>query len=777
MKILSTQLKQYQLWLLLLAPLMLHFSVNAQDAPTEKPQERKQVEQQTTTPLQNVLSGSVQLSKEQQKEQLPAHLKSGLCPTQDLNRTIDGTCNNIVDNGTAIWGAANIQLRRAIPDAYNSNSDLVGQNRRNPREISNLIFQQDGDVASSQKLSSFVFSWGQFLDHDITLTPESEAPEDLAPIAPLPGDIIISPIPFHRSEAFPGTGAGTGLKRQQRNNITSWIDASNVYGSDETRANYLRTFVDGKLKTSNVGGTELLPFNTVDNQSGSTIDPSVPFMAGNVNPSTGNFAEVFVAGDVRANEQPGLTALHTLFVREHNRICDELIASGMNSDEAIYQKARKKLGGIIQTITYNEFLPALGIQIPAYSGYDDQVQPDITNIFATAAFRLGHTMVTNHLTLFDDNGNNTGTLALRDAFFTPSYIANNDIEEVLNGLAQQFQEEIDAKIVENLRSFLFTPAPPGPGFDLAALNIQRGRDHGLCHYNAFRQFYLGAPAASFADITSDIDLQNQLKVAFNNDINNIDVWVGLLAEDHLSNVAVGPTLNAILADQFTRLRDGDYFYYENDPVLSSTEKADIASTLLSDVIKRNTNIVNIKTQVFCANCPNDKILVSTVNDINNNAIQVHKVANNITASNIIDGSSQAIYDAGNLICLQDGFHAQPGSDFHAFIQGCQAGPINKTSPEPVIANTELVQSIELKVAPNPSKGIANITLDLDKASTTNIYVLNSTSEVVSQLAASKQLAAGKHQIPFDGSHLPAGIYVVYLQTDTQSISQKMIIVH
>lgn len=47
------------------------------------------------------------------------------------------------------------------------------------------------------------------------------------------------------------------------------------------------------------------------------------------------------------------------------------------------------------------------------------------------------------------------------------------------------------------------------------------------------------------------------------DINTIDLWVGGLAEDHLEDSEIGETFHAILIEQFTRLRDGDRFWYAN----------------------------------------------------------------------------------------------------------------------------------------------------------------------------------------------------------------------
>ncbi len=514
------------------------------------------------------------------------------------NRTIDGTCNNIVNTSTMVWGATDIPLFREMPSAYGAPdfyNDMAGQCRLSPRVISNLVVAQDGDLPSPRNLSSLVFTWGQFLDHDIDLTPEGET--EYVPILLSANEpLFTQPIPFLRSEPFPNSGVNG--PREQENIITSWIDASQVYGSEETRAMWLRTFTEGKLKTSE---GNLLPYNTVDGNLDSAIDPNAPSMAGD---SDGT-VKVFVAGDVRANEQPGLTSMHTLFVREHNRLCDQINNEpGSNfSDEEVYQQARKLVGAYMQNITYEHFLPALGVELENYNGYKPNVQPDISNIFASAAYRLGHTMVTDEIPLIAEDCElvDDGFIALLDGFFNPTVVQENGIEPLIQGLASQIQQKVDAKIVDNLRNFLF-PVPGSNqtfGLDLASLNLQRGRDHGLPDYNAVRTFYGQESASGFEDITTDLELQTALSKAYGS-VYDMDLWVGLLSEDPMSGTSIGPTLNAILSQQFEILRNGDYYFYQNDPVLSNQAKEQIRRTDLAEIIERNTSISRIQNNVFFA---------------------------------------------------------------------------------------------------------------------------------------------------------------------------------
>lgn len=304
----------------------------------------------------------------------------------------------------------------------------------------------------------------------------------------------------------------------------------------------------------------------------------------------------FQAGDVRANENVALTSMHTLFVQEHNRLA-QLIAenefceadlSDPQVDEAIYQRARSIVAAEMQHITYNEFLPALLGEgsIGGYSGYDSSIDPGITTEFSTAAFRVGHTMLSSELQRLDEWGEviDGGNLALRDAFFQPDKLRETGIDPILRGLANQTAQEIDTHLVDDVRNFLFGP-PGAGGFDLASLNIQRGRDHELPAYNEVREAIGLDRVTSFEQISSDPDVVAGLKEAYGH-VDKIDLWVGGLAEDHVDAGSVGETFSCIIADQFERLRDGDRFWYENR--LNPEDLAYVESLSLSKIIELNT---------------------------------------------------------------------------------------------------------------------------------------------------------------------------------------------
>ena len=231
--------------------------------------------------------------------------------------SIDGTGNNI-DNPEL--GSTGTQLIRLAEAAYGDGlSTPAGEDRPSAREISNVIAAAETSQTNARYLTDLFWVWGQFIDHDITLTEaahdEYGDPLEAFPIEVPTGDPYFDPdgsgddvISLNRS-AFEEDENGV---RQQINQITAFIDGSMIYGSDAELADQLRTFSGGQLKTSD---GDRLPYG--DNG-------------------------FFLAGDIRANENVALTSMHTLWVREHNRVATELSLENPDlTDEELYQQARQ----------------------------------------------------------------------------------------------------------------------------------------------------------------------------------------------------------------------------------------------------------------------------------------------------------------------------------------------------------------------------------------------------------------------------------------------------
>ncbi|MDE0497272.1 MAG: peroxidase family protein [Acidimicrobiaceae bacterium] len=498
-------------------------------------------------------------------------------PQHFTPRAFDGRRNN-TDNPA--WGSAGISLLKKAADAYADGVSSPTEGRPNARTISNLVFAQEESVTHTLRGSDLVWQWGQFIDHDITLSPDNL--DEAFSIAVPSGDSVFDPdgtgemtIELHRSASDASTGTGSDNPRRQVNALTAFVDGSQVYGSDRARARALRTG-DGTGKLNTSGDGKFLPYNTggLDNEGGA------------------HRTNLFLAGDLRVNEQIGLIAMHTLFVREHNRLADLIAAQNpdLGGDE-IYEVARKIVGAHIQNITFSEFLPLLlGPEaLGTYDGYDSDVDATIASEFSAASYRVGHTLLSSNLHLLDDDGESSH-VGLREAFFRPAFYDDHDIAEVLRGFAAQQAQNVDALVIDDVRNFLMR-GPGGPAFDLVALNIQRGRDHGLSDFNTVREAYGLDPVASFADISSDAGVQQALTDAYGN-VDDLDLWPAALAEDHADGASVGTTLQAVIGEQFRRLRDGDRFWFENDPffVANTDLLDDVRDTTLADIIRRNTSV-------------------------------------------------------------------------------------------------------------------------------------------------------------------------------------------
>ena len=378
-----------------------------------------------------------------------------------------------------------------------------------------------------------------------------------------------------------------------------------------------RAHVDGKL---GVTDDNLLLYNDVGLHNEPNDDP-----------------RFFIAGDVRPQEQLGLLTMHTIWVRFHNVIAEyvaeSVISSGYCSrndkifDEIVYQYTKIIVTAIVQKITYQDWLPtlfgdtAVARFLGKYDGYDSSINPAACLIFSSAAYRLGHTLLPNFLPLrnedcsfwtdFDKNlcpvcDLELGGIHLRDTFFVPEIAADNDgfFEAMLNGFSCTLANEIDVHITEGVRNFLFESALNEQGerifgnLDLIAINLQRGREHGLPDFNSVRKNLSPdkygnklKPHSDFYDLSSNPEVSQNFEHIYG-DINDIDLFLGLLAEDHFEDGSFGETISAVVLQQFGRLRDGDRFWYQN--YIKPGELLDFINCItLKTVIELTTDIKNI----------------------------------------------------------------------------------------------------------------------------------------------------------------------------------------
>ncbi|OYD83603.1 peroxidase family protein [Azospirillum brasilense] len=480
-------------------------------------------------------------------------------------RTIDGSKNSRSDSDQNATGTAFARIAEArFADGV---SDLVGG--PNPRMISNVVVGEgDPSVGNREGVSGMMYAWGQFVDHDLSRT-LSDGETSIGIEVPngdpdFPSDSVIR---MTRAVIDEDSGTAPDNPAVAINAVTGWEDASMVYGSDADTADSLRR-ADGRLKTSS---------------------------GGNLHMEDG----AYVAGDVRAAENPSLTALHALFVREHNYQVERLREENPElSGDELYDQARAIVTAEIAHITHDEFLPHLlgPNAMSKYEGYDPSADPRITLEFAGAAFRFGHSMVSAETERLGNQGQVLGPAdELKDVFFMDpeDFSAHSGADGFLRHLAADLSQAMDARIVDDLRNFLVDPPVAQ---DLAAINIQRGRDLGLQTLNETRAALGLRRYTDFGQITDDKATVDALRKAFRS-VDEIDLWTGGLSEGHVSGGVVGPTFATIIAQQFEVLRDGDRFWYENQGFDEETLAA-IQDTRLSDIIERNTDTTYVQDDVF-----------------------------------------------------------------------------------------------------------------------------------------------------------------------------------
>jgi peroxidase len=527
-----------------------------------------------------------------------------LSSTYDLryleSRNVDGTGNHSED-----LGAAGTDFLRLTDPSYADEQGVadpaaVGDfvvDRGDPRVISNAINAIGPDeepIHNSFGASDLFTYFGQFIDHDVDIAPTSSS-ETLTAVVP-EGDPAFTPgVILELNRTIYNDDTGVDVPREHTNAITSFADASNIYGSSEELTQLLRA--DGGASAYLLTSDDDLPptLGQLDGDPDLVAGPPVD--------------EAFVGGDVRINENIALTSMHTVWIREHNYQVDRLRAEHPYwSEDALFDAAKIYVEAEYQNIVFNEYLPLLvgAENIPEYDGYDPTVNPSISHEFATAAFRLGHSQLQSTLHRSNEDGSETqgGNLGLLEAFFQPTELAEGGgVDALVRGLASYTGQEINEKIVEDVRSFLFGSGDLGQ--DLATLNILRGRDHGLGSLNEVREDLGLARYNDFSELTSNPELAAKLAEVYENNVDNVGLWVGGLADgshpdDKVDGSQLGSTFQAIIVDQFVRLRDGDSYYFEERLENSPELLAEIKATSFSDIILRNTGIDYLQDDAFIA---------------------------------------------------------------------------------------------------------------------------------------------------------------------------------
>jgi len=568
-------------------------------------------------------------------------------PNVNRYRTVDGSCNNLNE---PLFGLSGTPLQRIVKATYDERNlprmAKSGEQLPSARDISQTAFKV-GSPPDSNDISVYFMQMGQFIDHDLTHSPSPEVecclrnsrgrhwifptdpfngqPDDCFPIEIGSSDEFWGPrgrtcMEFSRSEITPPIPDCAAGKREQMTALTHWLDGSNIYGNTEEESRHVRDASDrSQLKASRTGrsiGRELLP-SCARSRSRANIEACSEICEENER-------SCVFAGDLRVNEQPGLTVMHTVWAREHNRVAREL--KGINkqwNDETVFEEARRIVIAEYQHIIFNEWLPILlGFEymttfnlLPLTSGYsrdyDSNIDPRVTNEFAAAAFRFGHSMITTHIPERDSRGRNISNLDLKATFNNPSFLTETGfLDNTIRGYTQENAPAWDPVFVEDVVNHLFEEAPGQGGLDLTALNIQRARDHGVPGYNSYRR--ICASATNNFNAASDIDGLTaggflsrddvrKLKNLYRH-VDDIDLFIGGTLEERHRDSILGPTFKCIIGDTFIRLKRGDKFWYENGDFtqsrFSENQLDEIRKSSMARILCDNTDVSKIQPLVY-----------------------------------------------------------------------------------------------------------------------------------------------------------------------------------
>ncbi|CAG8495900.1 6968_t:CDS:10, partial [Cetraspora pellucida] len=392
---------------------------------------------------------------------------------------------------------------------------------------------------SFRRTSHFITFFGHYISFDITSSKNTNPtypiflPADDPLYNPNPNSTI-SPyqlnvpfLPANRSDGNNDTNPIRNPLLSGINNVTPFFDLNNIYGiSDQDAMNRLRDTSTnrGKLKTSIANGGQFPPKN--------------------------NFDGSYIWGATSERSYSIFTlAIQTIWLREHNRLCDELYTLHGSSwtDEQYFQEARRWTIAFYQKAVAEEYIGAvLGRPLPAYQNYNPNLKPGVDTFFSTVTFRYGHSELSDFYRIQDEYGDTLYNLALND-IKNLTLLETLGLERVLLSMALQRQEEVDIFVADSTKSFL---APDRFTYDIIAYDIIRSRDRG---------------------------------------IETVESWVGVMSEDHLDGSNFGMVMNASMVTQYAYIRDSDNFWFEKPDMFTADEQKIIRNTTLRNIIIRNIN--------------------------------------------------------------------------------------------------------------------------------------------------------------------------------------------
>ena len=512
-------------------------------------------------------------------------------------RSYDGSYNDLSDPDMGRVGAA---FGRNLPPVYRP--DLF--NEPNPVTVSRELLTRETFIPA-KSLNILAAAWIQFQVHDwvsharhkpgendvVVPLPPGEPPWVSRPGGPAEAEMRIS----GNRELKPGPNQAPILFA---NSASHWWDGSEVYGPDAKSANALREDVNG------VKGAKL---RLVDGYLPVGLDGS----------AVTGFNESWWLG---------LSAMHTLFAREHNAVCDALRAEyPYLNDERVYQTARLIVSALIAKIHTVEWTPAilatkalevgmnanwsgppaddritrLGLRlvdshalksIPKTMPYHHAAPYSLTEDFVTV-YRM-HPLLPDDYKFFDYAD---GSLIANKRFTEIQGPATDGIMRAtgLSNVLYSFGIAYPGAItLHNFPRELQEFKHSGEIVDLSVVDLVRTRRRGVPRYNDFRAGLHMPRIRHFEDLTPDPESVRRLKAVYRNNIDLVDTMVGLFAETPPTGFGFSDTAFRIFVLMASRRLQSDRF-------LTVDFRPEVYTPLGMDWVERNN-----MTSIILRNCPN-----------------------------------------------------------------------------------------------------------------------------------------------------------------------------
>jgi hypothetical protein len=512
-------------------------------------------------------------------------------------RRPDGKWNDLNDPEMGSTGTAftrNINPRRIRPEKPPRLYDP------SPRTVSLELMTRDS-FKPAVNLNVLAQAWIQFENHNWFFHGRGN-PDETMEVPLEPGDDWPEnpmrvrrtvPIPAHNSGVGSANGTGDGAI-DYGNTETHWWDGSQIYGSSQETQSAVRTFKDGKLKLDPDGR---LP-----------ADPDV---------------EGLDLTGFNENWWFGLSCLHTLFTKEHNAICDVLKRENPGwDDQRLFDTAWLINSALMAKIHTVEWTPGI-VNTPAlwfamnvnWSGIFGQTLKDrfgrlgdselFSGIMGSpqehhgARFQLTEEFISvyrMHPLLRDDwNFYDLGSGELREQHefeevqgaHTRSFMDGCEISDLIYSMGIEHPGQIT--LHNYPRALQRYKRIDGELMDLATLDILRDRERGVPRYNDFRDELRMPRVRSFEELTNNSEWREQIRRVYDNDIDKVDLQVGMYAEPLPPGFGFSDTaFRVFILMASRRLKSDRFFTTDFRPEVYTQTGIDwVTHTKMKDVLLRH----------------------------------------------------------------------------------------------------------------------------------------------------------------------------------------------